>query len=64
MDKEALVEKYGCPDSSNNGIIIQMCKEGTRLALSAGVWVANNGTSFCIASVEWNIIIAIGIIYA
>ena len=42
MDKEAFVVKYGCRDSTNNGIIIQMCKEGTRLALPAGVWVANN----------------------
>ena len=42
MNKEALVVKYGCHDSTNNGIIIQMCKEGTRLALPAGVWVANN----------------------
>ena len=64
MDKEALVEKYGCPDSTNNSIIIQMCKDGSRLTLPAGVWVANNGTSFCIASAEWKIIYAISIVYA
>ena len=58
MDKEAHVEKYGCPDSMNNGIIIQMCKDGSRLTLPAEVWVANNGTYFYIASVEWKIIYA------
>ena len=63
MDKEALVEKYGCPDS-NISIIIHMCKDGSRLTLLAGVWVANYGTYFYEASVEWKIIYAISIISA
>ena len=35
MEREALVEKYGCPDSMNNGIIIQMCKDGSMLPAGA-----------------------------
>ena len=64
MDKEDPVENYGCPDLKNNRIIIQVCKDGSKLPLPAGVWVANNATYFCIASVKWKKIYAINIIYA
>ena len=64
MDKEALVEKYECRDSTNISIIIQMCKDGSRLTLPTVVWVANYGTYFYIASAERKIIYAISIIYA
>ena len=46
MDEKAAVKKYGCPDCTNNGIIIQVCKDGSRLTLPAGIWVANNGQFF------------------
>ena len=63
MDEKAPVKKYGCPDCTNNGIIIQVCKDGSRLTLPAGIWVANNGSSFCVASVERKIMYTINIIY-
>ena len=50
MDKEALVEKYGCPDSINNGIIIQMCKDGSMLPAGASaqwlrIWTGRHDLS-------------------